>query len=93
MGWYCDVCGQKYPSDAVVPTCCEDVECICVNCWNKLTNPYHISERLQALIIGGLRENKQLSEKLVEAILTQSRGKCPGCGKELEKDAFKFHGG
>ena len=90
MGHYCYICSEKL-SGGVTPTCCDNIECYCWGCWERLlkvTMPVELQQRIrdETLDFPGVITANTLRCILVWA---NQKPKCPECKTELTEDMIK----
>lgn len=87
---YCYICERKIYS-GLAPQCCDEVECICVECHETM-----MSNRMSSELSNYIQENIKIKGKKAEIPVTKelsewldAEAKCPACGADWTDTEFE----
>ncbi len=88
MGHYCYICAEKIVG-GVVPTCCNEIECLCWGCWERLLEcsmPTKLQQAIKKdILVGGVLSDETTEEL---KLWTEQDPECPECKSVLTKDMY-----
>ena len=89
MGHHCYICGSKLIG-GLVPTCCDEIECLCYGCWDDILK-VNMPIELQAKIRQEISDTGNISKKLLRQIKEWSdqTPECIECGTTLDETMCK----